>query len=221
MISIITYNELIQLKTYNAIYIDMGLYSKTGHSFLSPYYPWGNIPVPFSLGFKAESVMAIWEGLKVHTLRSIDKNIFSMKNLNGLNKLKTDFGEFIGYKRGISYDFIYNEEEAFQQIFIPSYRWTLEHGASKMIYWLRNNIHKNIVLIENPKEIIPNRLSPAKLLKAYVLGKSPYNDVFQKVIHYHYYYGKRLITWETVEYKYKSIPPQDAPSHGGVIEFDS
>ena len=54
------------LKKYpNAILADVTSGAKDGLIKLSPFYPHGGIPVPFSEGYTATCVEAIWQGLKV------------------------------------------------------------------------------------------------------------------------------------------------------------
>ena len=54
------------LKKYpGAIIADVTSQAKDGLVRLSPFYPHGDIPVPFSEGYTATSVEGIWQGLKV------------------------------------------------------------------------------------------------------------------------------------------------------------
>lgn len=221
MINIFSRDQLAsQSKVENAIIIDMSYRSTTMTSCLSPYFPWGNIPVPFSTGMVAQSAMSIWEGLKVFEFGDVDIKVFSYKHKEDLNRANLSLGNLIGYRRGMNYDYIYDENEAYRQIFIPTYQWILEHRAFKTIQWLRHYLRENIILIDNPKEIIPNQFTPATLLKAYVLGQTPFNDVIQKDIIPHYYCGRKTISWQTIKYKFKSIPPETSIAKDGVIEFD-
>ncbi|MDE6753562.1 MAG: hypothetical protein K2J82_03005 [Muribaculaceae bacterium] len=221
MINIFSRDQLASLhKVPNAMIIDMSYSSTSMTSCLSPYFPWGNIPVPFSTGIVAQSAMAIWEGLKVFEFGGVDISVFSYRLKEDLNRASLGLGNLIGYSRGMNYDYIYNEDEAYNQIFIPTYQWILEHRAFKIIQLLRHYLRENIILIDNPKEIIPNQLTPSTLLKAYVLGETPYNDVIQKDIISHYYCGKKIISWQTIKYKFKSIPPETSIAKDGVIEFD-
>ena len=54
------------LKKYpRSIIADVTSQAKDGLVRLSPFYPHGGIPVPFSEGYTATSVEGIWQGLKV------------------------------------------------------------------------------------------------------------------------------------------------------------
>ena len=131
---------------------------------LSPFYPHGGIPVPFSEGYTATCVEAIWQGLKVfeRTVRRFGKPLGHRKGVNGT--------ELLGYI------------EARKQIYIPTYKWVLENKVASIIERLRTaSIEgKTIILldydtnadVENAKK----PLSHASLIKAYVEGTYPYGD---------------------------------------------
>ena len=54
------------LKKYpGAIIADITSQAKDGLVRLSPFYPHGDIPVPFSKSYTAACVEGIWQGLKV------------------------------------------------------------------------------------------------------------------------------------------------------------
>ena len=57
--------ETILKKYPDAILADVTSGAKDGLVKLSPFYPHGGIPVPFSDGYTATCVEAIWQGLKV------------------------------------------------------------------------------------------------------------------------------------------------------------
>ena len=74
------------LKKYgqDAIIIDVTSKAQDDMVRLSPFYPHGGIPVPFSPGYTAMSVEGIWQGLKVFERVGIDVQMFrnaTMKNL--------------------------------------------------------------------------------------------------------------------------------------------
>ena len=64
------------LKKYpNAIIADVTSQAKDGLVKLSPFYPHGGIPVPFSDGMTATCVEAVWQGLsKSKTIVLLDYN---------------------------------------------------------------------------------------------------------------------------------------------------
>lgn len=65
------------LKKYpDAILADVTSGAKDGLIKLSPFYPHGDIPVPFSEGYTAACVEAIWQGLKVFEGCDVDTSLF-------------------------------------------------------------------------------------------------------------------------------------------------
>lgn len=55
--------ETILKKYPNAILADVTSHATDSLVKLSPFYPHGGIPVPFSEGYTASCVEAIWQGL--------------------------------------------------------------------------------------------------------------------------------------------------------------
>ena len=67
------------LKKYpDAILADVTSHATDDLVKLSPFYPHGGIPVPFSEGYTAMCVEAIWQGLKVLLM----VKLFLMSNIN-------------------------------------------------------------------------------------------------------------------------------------------
>ena len=72
------------LKTINAILADVTSHAADDLKKLSPFYPHGGIPVPFSEGVTAMCVEAVWQGLKVFENCGIDTELFkngTMRNI--------------------------------------------------------------------------------------------------------------------------------------------
>ena len=58
--------EKIKEEYPDAVILDITSNSETRYAkILSPFYPHGNIPIPFTDGLKATCVEAVWQGLKV------------------------------------------------------------------------------------------------------------------------------------------------------------
>ena len=53
---------------------------------LSPFYPHGGIPVPFSEGYTATRVEGIWQGLKVFDNEDIDISMFLNETMKGIKR---------------------------------------------------------------------------------------------------------------------------------------
>ena len=171
------------LKKYpDAILADVTSGAKDGLIKLSPFYPHGGIPVPFSEGYIATCVEAIWQGLKVFEHCGIDISLFSNDTMKGLKRTVRRFGKPLGHQKGVNSSELMGYIEARKQIYIPSYRWVLEHKVAHIIDRLReaSNKGKTIILldydtnadVENAKK----PLSHASLIKAYVEGIYPYED---------------------------------------------
>ena len=73
------------LKKYpDAVIADVTSQATDGLVKLSPFYPHGGIPVPFSEGYTAKCVEGIWQGLKVFESADVDVDMFAndtMKNI--------------------------------------------------------------------------------------------------------------------------------------------
>ena len=152
---------------------------------LSPFYPHGGIPVPFSEGYTATCVEAIWQGLKVFEHSDVDTSLFYNNTMKGLKRTVRKFGAPLGHRKGVHGTELLGYIEARKQIYIPTYRWVLENKVQNIIEQLRKaSKTKTIVLldydtnadVENPRK----PLSHASLIKAYIEGIYPYNDDDQK-----------------------------------------
>ena len=171
------------LKQYpDAIFADVTSSAKDGLVKLSPFYPHGGIPVPFSEGFTATCVEAIWQGLKVFESCDVDIQMFKNDTMKNIKRTVRRFGKPLGHRKGVYGTELLGYIEARKQIYIPTYKWVLENKVANIIERLRtaNNEGKTIILldydtnadVENAKK----PLSHASLIKAYVEGTYPYGD---------------------------------------------
>ena len=94
---------------------------------LSPFYPHGNIPVPFSNGVKATCVEAIWQGLKVFTSCGIDTDLFKNNTMKNLKRTVRKYGKPLGHQKGIYSKELLGYLDARMQIYIPTYKWVLDN----------------------------------------------------------------------------------------------
>ena len=139
------------LKKYpDAILADVTSGAKDGLIKLSPFYPHGGIPVPFSEGYTATCVEAIWQGLKVFEHCGIDVSLFSNDTMKGLKRTVRRFGKPLGHQKGVNSSELMGYIEARKHIYIPSYRWVLEHKVAHIIDRLREASikGKTIVLLD-------------------------------------------------------------------------
>lgn len=171
------------LKKYpNAILADVTSGAKDGLQKLSPFYPHGGIPVPFSEGYTATCVEAIWQGLKVFESCDVDVRMFKNDTMKNIKRTVRRFGKPLGHRKGVNGTELLGYIDARKQIYIPAYRWVLENKVASIIERLREaSKTKTIVLldydtnadVENAKK----PLSHASLIKAYAEGIYPYDDV--------------------------------------------
>lgn len=171
------------LKQYpGAIPADVTSTATDGLVKLSPFYPHGGIPVPFSEGFTATCVEAIWQGLKVFESCDVDVQMFKNDTMKNIKRTVRRFGKPLGHRKGVNGTELLGYIEARKQIYIPTYKWVLENKVANIIERLRtaSNEGKTIILldydtnadVENAKK----PLSHASLIKAYVEGTYPYGD---------------------------------------------
>ena len=170
------------LKKYpNAIIADVTSQATDGLVRLSPFYPHGGIPVPFSEGYTAMCVEAIWQGLKVFETADVDVNMFANDTMKNIKRTVRRFGKPLGHRKGVKGTELLGYIEARKQIYLPAYKWVLENKVANIIERLREaSKTKTIVLldyttncdIDNPK----TPLSHAFLIKAYAEGLYPFGD---------------------------------------------
>ena len=174
--------ENVLKKHPNAIIADVTSQAKDGLVRLSPFYPHGGIPVPFSEGYTATCVEGIWQGLKVFENEGIDIPMFLNDTMKGIKRTVRKHGRVLGHRKGVHGTEILGYVEAKHQIYIPAYRWMLEHKAMDIIERLRKASEtKTIVLLDyNTCCDVDNAskpLSHAYLVKAYAEGLYPFDDL--------------------------------------------
>lgn len=171
----------ILIKYPDAILCDVTSKAKDSLIKLSPFYPHGGIPVPFSDGYTATCVEAIWQGLKVFENRDIDISVFQNDTMKNIKRTIRKYGTPLGHRKGVNGTELLGYLEARKQIYIPTYRWVLENKVYRIIERLRQaSKAKTIVLLDydtnSDVENLKKPLSHASLIKAYVEGIYPYED---------------------------------------------
>lgn len=170
------------LKKYpDAVIADVTSQATDGLVKLSPFYPHGGIPVPFSEGYTAMCVEGIWQGLKVFESADVDVDMFANGTMKNIKRTVRRFGKPLGHRKGVNGTELLGYIEARKQIYLPAYKWVLENKVANIIERLREaSKTKTIVLldyttncdIDNPKK----PLSHAFLIKAYAEGLYPFGD---------------------------------------------
>lgn len=173
--------ENIVKKYPDAIIADVTSQAIDGLVKLSPFYPHGGIPVPFSEGYTAMCVEAIWQGLKVFETADVDVKLFGNDTMKNIKRSVRRFGKPLGHRKGVNGTELLGYIEARKQIYLPAYRWVLENKVANIIERLREaSKTKTIVLldyttncdVDDPK----SPLSHAFLVKAYAEGIYPYDE---------------------------------------------
>lgn len=168
------------LKKYpDAIIADVTSHATDGLVKLSPFYPHGDIPVPFSEGITATCVESIWQGLKVFENCGIDTSLFANKTMKNIKRTVRKYGRPLGHQKGIFSSDLLNYVEARKMIYLPSYKWMLENKCMHIIERLREATKtKTIVLLDYNTncnvEDVKQPLSHAFLVKAYAEKIYPY-----------------------------------------------
>jgi hypothetical protein len=162
----------------NAKIVDVTSKAPTALVKLSPFYPHGEIPIPFSENQTAKSVEGIWQALKVFESADVDKEMFQNDTMKNIKRTVRKFGKPLGHRKGINGTELLSYIDARIQIYLPSYLWILENKVSEILDRLKEASQKeDIVLLDyetncdvlNPKK----PLSHAFLVKAFVENSYP------------------------------------------------
>lgn len=145
---------------------------------LSPFYPHGNIPVPFSTNTFSYSVEGIWQGLKVFEQADIDTSKFEVQNMKGIKRTVKKFGKPLGHRKGISGTELLDYLTARKQIYLPSYAWLLQIKTTNEVDQLiQIALRQDLVLLdfETNADIDNTKkpLSHAALIKKFIDKKYP------------------------------------------------
>lgn len=161
----------------NAIILDVTSKSTDKWAEFSPFYPHGNIPVPFSPGVKAFSVEGIWQGLKVFENEGIDESKFAIRNMKNIKRSVRKHGRVLGHQKGLGNQSLLGYQEAKKLIYLPTYQWLLENVLIDEIEELRRLMDSNdIVLLdyETNKDIFNDKPSShAVLIKLFLENSFP------------------------------------------------
>ncbi len=145
---------------------------------LSPFYPIGDIPVPLSEGYFAQSVEGIWQGLKVFESEGIDLSKMEVTTMKGLKRTVRKFGNVKGHQAGIDSQDLLPYIKARKQIYLPAYRWVLDHKVDDVLQLIRDEAAQHPVIlldyeINGDIENAAKPLSHAYLVKYYLEGNFP------------------------------------------------
>ena len=162
----------------NAKIVDVTSKATTSLVKLSPFYPHGDIPIPFTNDITAKSVEGIWQALKVFESADIDQKMFFNDTMKDIKRTVRKYGKPLGHRKGVNGNELLNYIDARIQIYLPSYLWVLENKVVEIIDRLKEASKKDdIVLLdyETNCDVLNTKkpLSHAYLVKAYVEGTFP------------------------------------------------
>lgn len=176
------------LKEYpGAIILDITSKSSYAQK-LSPFYPHGNIPIPFSDGATAMSVEGIWQGLKVFEHEDVCMDSFANDTMKNLKRTVRRLGYPKGHRKGIHGTELLDYLSARILIYLPSYEWVLKNVPA-----VRNIVDKikkkseetDIVLLDYNTNLdyrnLSTPLSHAGLVKLFIEGKYPRPNLEQEL----------------------------------------
>ena len=196
--------EKIKKEYPDAVVIDVTSHAKDSMIQLSPFYPHGGIPVPFSPGWTAMSVESIWQGLKVFGTAGVDTALFRNNTMKDLKRTVRKYGTPKGHRKGVSGSELLEYIQARKLIYVPTYKWMMEHKAKPLVDRIRELAKtRTVVLLDydtNPDvEDWHSPLSHASLIKAYldgnypVYGESEVADApKQEEVHYDFSVGQKV-----------------------------
>lgn len=116
---------------------------------LSPFYPHGGIPVPFSDGVTSMSVEGVWQGLKVFEGEDIDYSSFRNSTMKGLKRTVRTKGKCLGHRKGTLGGELLGYIDARREIYVPVYFWMLENKCADLVRKLRIiSKSKDVVLLD-------------------------------------------------------------------------
>lgn len=161
-----------------AVIVDVTSHASGEMVRFSPFYPHGGIPVPYSGNITSMSVEGIWQGLKVFGTAGVDRSSFRNATMKDLKRTVRRFGPTLVHRKGVDGTELLGYLEARMLIYLPSYKWVLDHKLVPQLEKLRL-ISKSGTLVlldyETNGDVLDPRkpLSHASLIKAYLEGNYP------------------------------------------------
>ncbi|WP_439622535.1 DUF6939 family protein [Gemmata sp.] len=144
----------------------------------SPFYPHGGIPIPNTPSETAQSVEGLWQGLKVFEREDIDPRKWAVTDMSGIKRGGKSRGAVRGHRFGVGSDVLLRYRDARLQIYLPAYKWVLEHRVAAEVEQLRRlAADKPLVLLDyetnTDVEDLSSPLSHAALVMYHLQGAWP------------------------------------------------
>lgn len=162
----------------NALIIDVTSKGEEPFIKFSPFYPHGNIPIPFSKNKFSMTVEGVWQGLKVFQDNDVDKSKFHIDNMQNIKRSERKFGKVIGHRKGINGKELLEYGVARKEIYLRTYGWLLDNLLHGLIEELKVIAYKqDLILLDyetnSDIENLNKPLSHAGLIKRYIEKKYP------------------------------------------------
>jgi hypothetical protein len=143
-----------------------------------PFYPHGGIPVPLSPGRVTASVEGAWQGLKVFERAEVDLTRLTCTDMRNLKRSTRSYGRVLGHRAGIGSPTLLSYLDARKQIYLPLYRWILDHRLHALVSDLREmSARAEVVLLDfatnGNVDDLSSPLSHAHLIRRYLEGDWP------------------------------------------------
>ena len=115
----------------------------------SPFYPHGGVPIPNTPSETAQSVEGLWQGLKVFEREDIEPRKWAITDMSGIKRGGKSRGAVRGHRFGVGSDTLLGYRDARFRIYLPAYKWVLEHRLSSEVEQLRRlAADKSLVLLD-------------------------------------------------------------------------
>lgn len=147
---------------------------------MSPFFPHGGIPVPMSGDAVAQSVEGIWQALKVFQDCDIDPRKLAVVTMTGLKRTVRKHGPVLGHRAGLAGDRLLPYEEARRRIYLPAYRWVLEHKVVDLVEELRAADSDTVLLDYTRNADVADTKSPlshAALIRLHIEKRWPAEEL--------------------------------------------
>lgn len=144
----------------------------------SPFFPHGGIPIPNTPDQTAESVEGLWQGLKVFGREDIDPGKWAITDMAGIKRGGKSRGAVRGHRFGVGSDILLGYRDARFLIYLPAYKWVLEHRLASEVEQLRRlAADKALVLLDYETNTdvndVSRPLSHAALVMYHLQGSWP------------------------------------------------
>lgn len=177
--------ENLKKKYPNAYIMDLTSKAREPYVQFSPFYPHGNIPIPFSNNRYAQSVEGIWQGLKVFSGEGIDTSKFDVINMKGLKRTVRTKGSVAGHQKGLDNKDLLSYLNARLEIYLPTYKYVLDNFLVETIRKLKTaSQEKDLVFLDYETNFLVSSekpLSHAFLVKCYLEDKYPSRENYLSV----------------------------------------